>query len=143
MRISDWSSDVCSSDLERQGIGILVHPRAGDLAAQDAREHVAVVVGHAAPSLDRAGSLHFSAGLRLAPVVCPALGAVAATLHRTPAAAAAPALVAEQHATALGGTPPDDGEGARDVKTVGRRRSGTAAGGAKVGRYGNITVGAV
>src|SRR3546814_11104937 len=93
MRISDWSSDVCSSDL-------------------DAREHVAVVVGHAAPSLDRAGSLHFSAGLRLAPVVCPALGAVAATLHRTPAAAAAPALVAEQPATALGGTHPDAGEAA-------------------------------
>src|SRR3546814_15241751 len=46
MRISDWSSDVCSSDLPargRQGAAPASH-QAADPAAQEAREHPAVTV---------------------------------------------------------------------------------------------------
>src|SRR3546814_21009642 len=52
MRISDWSSDVCSSDLDAPGVIDLGHPL-GELA-----EHAAVVdllerlaLGHVAPDL--------------------------------------------------------------------------------------------
>src|SRR3546814_21059810 len=50
MRISDWSSDVCSSDLDPDGLqlGVLLHrvqrlvaPEAGLLVAAERRRHVA------------------------------------------------------------------------------------------------------
>src|SRR3546814_4342300 len=63
MRISDWSSDVCSSDLSRDEVGVLmtdvevdiVEPRPLDLVVIRARDDVArrefgarVIIGHVA-----------------------------------------------------------------------------------------------
>src|SRR3546814_656558 len=62
MRISDWSSDVCSSDLEPDEAGARRHSAAGDPRAQEARLRradrrlaEARPAAHAAPPAVQAG----------------------------------------------------------------------------------------
>src|SRR3546814_4549622 len=61
MRISDWSSDVCSSDLDRRGR----HRRAGTSAAPAVRRAAAPVVAAVAQGRRHGG--HTASGFRRVP----------------------------------------------------------------------------